>query len=129
MRTLTATLEAAQKAVNRARVVGDAVFDEAFDFQGAEQGGELVRNVADLGITSTPEATARAGYELRRAQLEAGGSRLVVPMNVGQELYDVVTVTDDVAGVDAEDRRVQALRFRYHATKSVFDLILELGAV
>ena len=112
---------------NRARVSGVSVFDEAFDFDGAHEGGERVREVADQGITTTGQASDRADAELRRAQLEAEELRLVVGLNCGAELWDVVTVTDAVAGLVAEDRRVLGLGFR--RSRGRYELEMRLGAV
>ncbi len=103
----------APSGVNRARVVGAGVFQEAFDFAEMDAAGELVLNVDDQGIASNADATARAGFELRAALLEAGGSEVSVRVNAGQELYDVVAVTAELAGWDAELRRVQGLRWRF----------------
>ncbi|HXH21953.1 MAG TPA: hypothetical protein VNN10_07975 [Dehalococcoidia bacterium] len=123
---------AAPARVNRARVFGASVFDERFDFGGYQEAGEVVRNVVDIGLTTTGQAGERAGFELRAAQVEAEELAVVVPMNVGQEVWDVVTVTDAVVGLSAAKRRVVGLVFRhvagYGRKQAVYELELRLGA-
>jgi hypothetical protein len=118
--------------VNRARVFGNAVFDEAFDFGEQARAGELARNVVDFNLTTTGQAADRAGYELRRAALEAEDLVVTVPLNCGAELWDVVTVTDAVVGLASAKRRVLGLSFKHAAgegrARARYELELVLGA-
>jgi hypothetical protein len=114
---------------NRIRVFGNAVFAEAFDFAEQAQGIEALLNVNDLNITTTGQATDRADYELRRVSIRESENRLVVPMNCGQEIYDVVEVTDPVLGYDARKRRVLALQARFRRAPARYELALTLGAL
>ena len=53
-----------------------------------------------------------------------------MPVNCGQELYDVIEVTDAGAGLSAARRRVVAMAMRYSTGKrSVFEQDVTLGAV
>jgi hypothetical protein len=52
----------------------------------------------------------------------------VVPTNVGQELLDVVEVTDARCGIDQENLRVQGIRTLYDRRRGPYDQILTLGA-
>jgi hypothetical protein len=117
-------------AVTRARVFGTSVFDEAFDFAGALEGVELLRNVVDIGLTTTGQAGDRAAAVLRAAKMEAEDLEVVVPMNVGAELWDCVTVTDAVVGLSSAKRRVLGLVFRYSTLVKGgrYELVLRLGA-
>ncbi len=54
---------------------------------------------------------------------------ITIPLpNVGQELYDVVTVTDPRCGIDQEKYRVLALRTDYDRRQARYDQTLTLGA-
>jgi len=54
---------------------------------------------------------------------------IVVPVNCAQELYDVVTVTDPVAGLAAARRRVMGVALRYSRSRdAVYEMRLALGA-
>ena len=69
--------------------------------------------VVDDNITTTASATARATAVLRRATLDAEAGELVAPPHVGQEIGDVIAVSDATLGLDAARYRVTALRFDY----------------
>ena len=66
---------------------------------------------------------------LRDAAIDAADGRITVPPNCAQELYDVIEVTDAVAGLDAAKRRVLGLRLRYSAEKGEYTQELDLGGV
>jgi hypothetical protein len=52
----------------------------------------------------------------------------VFGVNCGQELYDVVTVTDAQAGLSAVARRVLGLHWRYAMASGRYDMTLRLGS-
>ena len=56
---------------------------------------------------------------------------MVVRVNCGQELYDVVSVTDAAAGLSAAKRRVMGMVLRYStdARSPAYEQRLRLGAV
>jgi len=116
-------------AVNRARVVGAGVFNEAFDFAEIAAAGERVAQVLDLNLDSAGEAGDRAGYELRAAELRERGDEIAVfGVNCGQELWDVVTVNDAEAGLSSAKRRVRGLSWRYETKRGRYEMTLTLGS-
>lgn len=79
--------------------------DEAPDFIGValdqdsiDSLGYLDLITVDEGITSEGEANARAYYILERLKAESSAGLANVPMNIGQELYDRVAMSDDRLG-------------------------------
>ena len=50
-------------------------------------------------------------------------------MNCGQELYDVVEVTDAHAGLVSAKRRVLRLMLHYSAARGVYEQRIALGGV
>ena len=66
---------------------------------------------------------------LRHAAMESLAGEITVAVNCGQELYDVVEVTDAAAGLVAAKRRVLGLGLRYSTKVSVYEQTLALGAV
>jgi hypothetical protein len=69
--------------------------------------------VHDLNITSVSLAQERAAATLRQEELSLEQGELVTPVNCGQELYDVVSVTDPRAGLSAATYRIVGLSMRY----------------
>ena len=85
--------------------------------------------VEDRNIASVTEAQQRGQAYLRRAGIEAEGGYIIVPVNCGQQLYDVITVTDARAGLDAEIKRVLGITLVYDPARGEYRQRLGLGAV
>jgi hypothetical protein len=118
------------QAINRARAFGPALFDEDFDFVEIEAWGERIGQVSDLSLTTTALAGNRADYMLRDAEVRERGDELhIYGVNVGQELYDVITLTDLQAAVNAAKRRVLEISWRYvTGPKGRYDMRLVVGS-
>jgi hypothetical protein len=115
--------------VNRVQVYGEGVLGEAFDFGEVEAMGERLEQVADKNLGTAGEAEGRAEAVLRVAALGGRGDEVVVMMNVGQELWDVVEVTAGQAGLSGAKRRVVGMRWRYGTgRRPAYELELTLGA-
>ncbi len=116
---------------NRAQVFGDGPFVEGFDWPEIEDAHDRVRQAHDLNLDTVALAQERANAELRRLAMAALGGSLVVPPNCGQELYDVIAVTDAPAGLSAAKRRVMGLSLRYvrGGSAPAYEQRLTLGAV
>jgi hypothetical protein len=50
-----------------------------------------------------------------------------VPVNCGQQLYDVIDITDDRAGLSGAKRRVMGLLLSYQSTRGEYEQKLLLG--
>jgi hypothetical protein len=117
------------KESNRAQVFGAAVFTEDFDWAEIELLSDILSQVKDLNLTTTTRAHERGAAELRDAAIHAQEGYLLVPLNCGQEIYDVVDLTDAVAGLTAAKRRVLSLSHTYNPAKGQYILKIGLGAV
>ena len=69
----------------------------------------------------------RADALLRKSALQAEGAQIVVPVNCGQELFDIVTVTDERCGVTAALYRVMAIQVDYSPRNGRYAHLLTLG--
>jgi hypothetical protein len=105
-------LTADAPAVGAVRVFGAAHVGEELDVDALERGAATVV-VVDDALDSAARVDARAATVLRRAELETEAARLVARPNVGQEIGDIVEVTDATLGLDAVRYRVAAVRFRF----------------
>lgn len=116
-------------AVNRVQVFGDGVLSEGFDWSGMAKLYDRLRQVHDLNLNTVEKAQKRAQAELRRQEFAAMDGEIVVPVNCGQELYDVIDITDSRAGLQGEKRRVLRLTLRYSAEEGRYEQRLGLGGV
>ena len=117
---------------NRVRVIGAGVFNEGFDFTDIESIGEHNLLVNDLNLTTASQTADRAAFGLREAELRSGRDEVrLAGVNCGQELYDVVSITDPQAGLEGEKRRVLGLSWRYRSAaaggEAIYDMTLVLG--
>jgi hypothetical protein len=116
---------------NRVQVFGDGPFVEAFGWDEIEDAYDRIRQVHDLNLDTVARAQDRADAEMRHQEIASSGGEIVVPLNCGQELYDVITITDESAGLTDAGRRVIGLSMRYAAGSRmpVYEQRLSLGAV
>ncbi|MBI4301760.1 MAG: hypothetical protein HY664_04055 [Chloroflexi bacterium] len=116
---------------NRVQVYGSGVFNESFGWGEIEAVYDHLTQVHDLNLDSVSEAQARANAELTRSQRQAIQGQIVVPANCGQELWDVVAITDARAGLTAAQYRVLGLNLQYSplAREARYDQKILLGGV
>ena len=120
----------AQQA-NRVQVFGADLLAEAFAWAQVEALGDRLRQVHDLNLSTASQAADRGSAELRREALAAQAGEVVSPVNCGQQMYDVVDITDARAGLSAAKRRVLGLELRYRPQGggTVYEQRLTLGGV
>lgn len=112
------------------QVFGAGVYGEQFDWAGAEAWPNAGRQVHDANIASTTDAQARAAAELRLTAVAADTGAVSAGVNCGQQLYDVVEITDPGAGLVRAKRRVTGVQVQYSRTGTArYDMTLNLGGV
>ena len=114
---------------NRVQVYGSGLMAESFAWTEINDTFDRLRQVHDLNLDSLSKAQERAEAELRQAQIAATGGEITVPLNCGQELYDVVDITDARAGLNQAKRRVMGLAWHYVSAQGRYEQRLRLGAV
>jgi len=87
------------KQVNRAQAFGDSVFTEDWDWDEVELVLDKLAQAHDINLDTTTKAHQRGDAMLREAAIRAISGYIIVPLNCGQELYDVVEITDSRAGL------------------------------
>ena len=116
--------------INRAQVFGSGVFGERFDWQGVQSLYDDLRQEHDRNLTTVALVESRADAMLRASALGAMSGEITVPVNCGQELYDVIEVTDPGAGLTSARRRVVALVMRYSTgNRPAYEQDVALAAV
>jgi len=116
---------------NRVQVFGDGPFVEAFQWDDIDDSYDRVRQVHDLNLDTVARAQDRADAEMRHQEIGASDGEIVGPVNCGQELYDVISITDGSAGLTDARRRVLGLSMRYSpgGKAPVYEQHLSLRAV
>jgi len=90
--------------------------------------GTVTTIEVDPTITSTGIATARATAWIAQRVAEANQGKIIAPMNVQQELYDMVQVTDARANLVTKGR-VGRIDRKYDKRTGVYNVELQLGGI
>lgn len=115
---------------NRVQAFGRGIFAEGFDWPGVESTFDHLEQVHDMNLASPSDAEDRTEYVLRRHAIASTGGEITVPVQCGQELYDVIEVTDPGAGLSAAKRRVLGLSLRYGTgARPAYEHRITLGGV
>lgn len=119
--------------VNRVQVEGEdagsPIMADSFSWGEINRLYERFEQVQDRNISLVSEAHERGQSYLRRAEIEADSGSILVPVNCGQQLYDVIDITDIRAGLDGEKKRVLGMTLVYRPRAGEYGQRLYLGAV
>ena len=88
-------------------------------------------HVHDASLNTRQMTDARAAAETRRMAVLTPRGSITVPVNAGQDLYDVIEVTDPAVGLKSAMYRVTGLETRYAVGPrgSRYDQTIGLGGV
>jgi len=119
--------------VSRARAIGrddsdNRILEEALDWDFLQLAIDILEQDYDPNLQTATRAQERADAILRQISLRAERGNLVVPTNIGQELLDVVEVTDERCGISGENYRVQAIQADYDHRQGIYTQRLGLCA-
>lgn len=114
---------------NRAQVVGDGVFTEDFDWPSIDLIGDALAQDHDLTIDSAARGHRRGTAMLRGEERNGEAGHVVVPLNCGQQINDVVSLTDLRAPISAAKRRVGTLEYTYMPKRAIYTLRIGLEAL
>jgi len=119
------------RELNRLQVEGDnsgtPVIVDRFDWGEIDQLYDRLRQLEDRNIGTVVEAQQRGDAYLREAEIGSAGGSVLVPPNCGQQLYDVIDITDVRAGLDAAKKRVLGLVLLYNTSRGSYSQRLWLG--
>ncbi|MFC1948637.1 phage portal protein [Chloroflexota bacterium] len=120
---------------NRVQVEGyDPVYDnpivvDSFSWSQVNRLHDRILQIADINIDTAAKAEQRGEAYLREAEIESGSGVIRIPVNCGQQLYDVIDITDSRVGLDAEKKRVLGLTLAYNPRRGEYEQRLLLGQV
>ena len=110
-------------------VTEEAIVVDSFAWDEIDKLYDRLRQLEDKNIDTVAKAQARGEAYLREAEIESASGMLRMPVNCGQQLYDVIDITDSRGGFSAEKKRVLGLTLIYNPSKAQYQHHLSLGAV
>jgi hypothetical protein len=120
---------------NRAQVEGydtsqsKMIVIDSFDWEEIERLYDRMEHVEDRNLNTTAKAYQRGEALLRKAAIDAIKGRIAVPVNCGQQLYDVIEITDVSSGLVEAKRRVLGMILVYQPQRGEYFQHLEMGGV
>jgi len=119
--------------LTRARAIGrddedNRIVEDAFDWTNLELGIDNLEQSYDPNLQSAARAQERADAILRRESLRGQGGQITIPVNCGQELYDVITVTDKRCGISSKKYRVIDIETTLSLRQWLYQQRLTIGA-
>jgi hypothetical protein len=117
---------------NRVKMEGydtGMILVDSFEWEKIDRAGDRLRQVVDRNLTTVDEAGERGQAYLRRMEIEAEGGSVLIPVNCGQQLNDVIEITDERAGLNAAKKRVRGIVLGYYPRRGEYRQRLDLGAV
>jgi hypothetical protein len=119
--------------INRAYVIGrdqygNPVYGTAVDSTELGLVGERLDFQQELAIPTSSQAESMASAILSKMRLTGKKGVILIPPNCGQELFDVVEVTDSKGNQQAVKFRVVGIRFEYNPKQARYQQKLILGA-
>ena len=121
--------------LNLARVEGyDPVNDEpvvvdSFSWTQITRLYDRLSQLEDRNIDSVSKAEQRGDAYLRQAEIDSSAGAIRILPNCGQQLYDVIDITDSRAGLSEATKRVVGLTLVYNPRYGKYEQQLLLGAV
>lgn len=116
-------------SVNRVQVYGSGVMTELYSWEGVERVLDRLLQVHDLNLTTSAQAQQRGQAQRVAARRAATSQEIEVAPHPGQELYDVVDITDPPTGLNGAQRRVEGMELAFSPASARFSLRLRLSGV
>ena len=108
---------------------GVSIITDSFSWEQMEYFYDRVKQIADMNIGTIEAGQMLAGAYLRKAEIESSDGMIQVPVNCGQQLYDVIDITDGRAGLSGAKRRVMGILMSYQPIRGEYQQNLLLGGV
>jgi len=102
---------------------------DSFTWEQIDRLYDRLRQVEDKNLDTVTKAEQRGEAYLRQAEIESVDGSILTPVNCGQQLYDVIGITDSRAGLEAAKRRVMGLTLVYSPRRGEYQQRLLLGGV
>lgn len=108
---------------------GSPVIADSFFWEEIETTGERFEHLEDANISTAAQAAARGQARIKKYRISSVSGALVVPVNCGHQLFDVISITDSRAGLESTRRRIAGIELVYDPNRSLYRQTLLLCAV
>ena len=121
--------------INRVQVEGyntgenKMIVVDSFDWDDIERLYDRIKHIEDRNLNTVEAAYQRGETILRKSEIDTINGRITVPVNCGQQLYDVIEITDTNCGLTELDRRVLGMRLVYQPQRGEYYQQLETGGI
>ncbi len=116
--------------VNRVQVYGSGLTEELFSWSEIDEVHDRLLQIHDINLDTSGKAQDRASAALRNEALNVAAGEIEAPANCGQQMYDVIAVTDGRAGQQGATYRVASIRLEYErGRRAVYRQMLGLSEV
>ena len=121
--------------LNRVQVEGydpensESIIVDSFSWSEIDKLYDKLSQLEDRNIDSIAKAQQRGEAYLRQSEIESISGAIRLPVNCGQQLYDVIALTDSRAGLNGDKKRVLGLMLVYNPRRGQYEQQLSLGAV
>ena len=121
------------RELNRVQVEGydtetsTPIIVDSFDWDEIVRLYDRLKQVDDRNIDTVAKAQARGEAYLRQSEIESANGVIRVPVNCGQQLYDVIDITDARAGLNNDKKRVLGLSLIYNPYRGEYEQRVLLG--
>lgn len=109
-------------------VGGGPIIVDSFAWEQIKRVYDRLARVEDRNLGSVSGVEDRGEAYLRRAEIEGEGGTILVRVNCGQQMYDVIEITDLRAGLTAARRRVLRIKLDFDTRRGEYLMRLWLGA-
>jgi hypothetical protein len=110
-------------------VTGEPIVVDSFSWSQVAKVYDRLSQLDDRNIDTVTKAGQRGEAYLREAEIASAEGTIRIPVNCGQQVYDVIDITDSRAGLSAEKKRVLGLTFVYEPRRTEYEQRLSLGGV
>ena len=90
---------------------------------------ETLEPGASVDVEVKKDEQVARHIKARQAEVESAHGTMLVPVNCGQQLYDVIDITDSRAGLNESKRRVLGFVLVYSPRRGEYRQRLQLGSV
>jgi hypothetical protein len=110
-------------------VQGKMIVVDSFDWDDIERLYDRIKHIEDRNLNTAEKAYQRGEALLRKAEIDTIEGSITVPVNCGQQLYDVIEITDTSCGLVNVKRRVSGITLVYQPQRGEYYQRLATGGV